>query len=234
MDNLKIQLVISLCWLENVYGSAGKCQVSDGNRNHLCREMGISSLPFSLHQTQLTPLVMNHKLNRLAGNSGKFNMLVQAYEVLSHPEQRAAYDLKYDTERALQNEVFEEALPLEGVDADRRIQQGILSLLYVTRRRNASRSGMGIMQLERLLGCAEQHMEFHIWYLKEKGRIERTETGEFAITAEGIDSAADQDMLLRKDRLLPPGRECSNENKNSEGETINCLVGTPQFGIDAA
>jgi hypothetical protein len=94
---------------------------------------------------------------------------------------------------------------------------------------------MGIMELERLLCCAEQHVEFHIWYLKEKGWIERTETGEFAITAEGIDWATEQDILLRKDRLLPRGRECScsNESKDSAGETINYLVGTAQFEIDA-
>jgi hypothetical protein len=48
------------------------------------------------------------------------------------------------------------------------------------------------MELERLLGCPEKHMEFHIWYLKEKGCIERTDTGGFAITAEGVDSAIEQ------------------------------------------
>jgi hypothetical protein len=90
------------------------------------------------------------------------------------------------------------------------------------------------MELERPLGCLEKHMELHIWYLKKKGWIERTDTGGFAITAEGVDSAIEQDIMLRKDRLLLPGRECSNENKDSEGETINYLVGTPQFFIDAA
>jgi hypothetical protein len=90
------------------------------------------------------------------------------------------------------------------------------------------------MELERLLGCPEKHMEFHIWYLKEKGCIERTDTGGFAITADGVDSAIEQDILVRKDRLLPLGRECANENNDSEGETMNYLVGTPQFGIDAA
>ena len=52
-----------------------------------------------------------HPDNRLAGNAEKFNMLIRAYEVLSHPEQRAAYDLTYEKERALQWKVFEEALP---------------------------------------------------------------------------------------------------------------------------
>jgi curved DNA-binding protein len=93
---------------------------------------------------------------------------------------------------------------------------------------------VGIIELVKLLGCPEKHMELHFWYLKRKSWIERTDTGGFAITAEEVDSTIEQDILLRKDRLLPPGRECSNEYKDSEGETINYLVGTPQFGIDAA
>ena len=180
-----------------------------------------------------------HPDNRLAGDAHKFNMLVRAYEVLSHPEQRAAYDLTYEKERASQWKVLEETVPSEGVDADRGIQRAILSLLYVTRRRDASSPGVGIMEMERLFGCPEKHMEFHIWYLKEKGWIERTDTGGFAITVEGVDSAIEQDILLRKDRLLPPGRECSNDDKESRDETTDAqesgyLVGTSQFGFCAA
>jgi curved DNA-binding protein len=159
-----------------------------------------------------------HPDNRLAGNGEKFNMLVKAYKVLSDPEQRAGYDLTYEKERALAWKLFDEASPSEGVDADRRIQRGILSLLYVTRRRDASNPGVGIMELERLLGCPEKHMEFHIWYLKEKGWIKRTDAGGFAITAEGVDSAIEQDILLRKDRLLPWAHEFSAEKEDSKGE----------------
>ena len=30
-------------------------------------------------------------------------------------------------------------------------------------------------------------LDFHLWYLRDKGWIERTETGAFAITADGVD-----------------------------------------------
>jgi hypothetical protein len=81
--------------------------------------------------------------------------------------------------------------------------QGVLSLLYVARRRDTVNSGMGIMELERLLGCPEHLMEFHVWYLKEKKWIQRTDTGEFCITADGVDKVAEHDLMLRRDRLLP-------------------------------
>ena len=65
------------------------------------------------------------------------------------------------------------------------------------------------MELEKTLGCPQQVMEFHIWYLKEKGWIQRTENGEYAITAGGVDKVAENDLLLRKDRLLPEASEFS-------------------------
>jgi curved DNA-binding protein len=177
-----------------------------------------------------------HPDNRLTCNGEKFNMLVKAYKVLSDPEQRAGYDLTYEKERALAWKLFDESSPSEGVDADRRIQRGILSLLYVTRRRDASNPGVGIIELERLLGCPEKHLEFHIWYLKEKGWIERTDAGRFAITAEGVDSVTEQNTLLRKDRLLPWGHEFSAEKEDSKGENAGVrkagiLLERAQFGL---
>ena len=46
---------------------------------------------------------------------------------------------------------------------------------------------MGELDLERMLECPEEHMRFHLWYLKENGWIRRTESGTLAITASGVD-----------------------------------------------
>ena len=58
-------------------------------------------------------------------------------------------------------------------------------------------------------------MEFHLWYLKEKGWILRTDTGGYAITADGVDKMAKNDLLLRKDRLLPDIGETSERRGSS-------------------
>jgi hypothetical protein len=47
---------------------------------------------------------------------------------------------------------------------------------------------MGEMDLARLAGCPAELIEFHTWYLREKGWIVRLETGAFAITAQGVDA----------------------------------------------
>ena len=99
--------------------------------------------------------------------------------------------------------------PSNGGDEDKKIYQGILSFLFTARKRDASRPGVGIVELERLLGVPEKHLEFHIWYLKEKGWIQRDENGGFAITANGVDTVLQSDLLLRKDRFLPLEKEPS-------------------------
>jgi hypothetical protein len=48
-----------------------------------------------------------------------------------------------------------------------------------------------VYDLERLLGCPEDHIKFHIWYLKENGWLHRLENGMLAITASGVDRALD-------------------------------------------
>lgn len=70
--------------------------------------------------------------------------------------------------------------------ADSRTRTGILSLLYQKRRNFSHEPGMGAMQLERILSCSEALMNFHVWYLRESGLIQRLENGHFAITAAGL------------------------------------------------
>jgi hypothetical protein len=81
----------------------------------------------------------------------------------------------------------EEAGNGKGIEGDSDIQHKLMSILYVKRRQDANNPGVGSVELERLLGCPTKHLEFHLWYLKEKGWIRRLENGLLAITVEGID-----------------------------------------------
>jgi len=69
--------------------------------------------------------------------------------------------------------------------------------------------GIGIVELEKLAGLPENELNFHIWYLKEKGWIQRIETGEFAISASGVDEVMEKNLTLEKDRLLAFANEFS-------------------------
>jgi hypothetical protein len=76
--------------------------------------------------------------------------------------------------------------------------------------------GIGVVALERLLNCPQQHMEFHAWYLREKGWIQRTDNGEFAITASGVDAVLENDLLPGKHRLLTAGENKSEDSEDSK------------------
>ena len=76
--------------------------------------------------------------------------------------------------------------------------------------------GMGEMELARLVGVPHEHMEFHLWYLKAKGWIERLETGHLAITAEGVDQAERRRVRSHPERLLEA--RAPRTEANGEGE----------------
>ena len=148
-----------------------------------------------------------HPDNRDTGDAQKFDELVKAYRALSDPERRADYDAKYEAGNSHHWNNYSHAAPSKGTEEDREIYQAILSMLYTARRRDAGNAGVGTYQMEKLLGVPEKYLEFHIWYLREKGWIQRVENGGFAITVNGVDAVIEDDSSLKKDRLLPPADE---------------------------
>lgn len=148
-----------------------------------------------------------HPDNQLTGDPTAFTGVVEAHRVLSDPDRRATYDVTYDENRGQQWKIFDQASASDGRDEDRRIFHGILSLLYVARRRNPRNGGLGPIQIERMLGVPEQHLEFPMWYLKQHGWIEILDTGQVAITVQGIDKLGSRELSLPDNRLLGPSSE---------------------------
>jgi curved DNA-binding protein CbpA len=128
-----------------------------------------------------------HPDNAESGDAPRFKEIVDAYQVLADPEQRARYDVLYAERTQQKWRVFDQQTALDDIAADRRMRDALLSLLYTACRNDADRPGMGEVELERLLGCPEVHMRFHVWYLKENGWLRRAENGMLAITASGVD-----------------------------------------------
>jgi curved DNA-binding protein CbpA len=157
-----------------------------------------------------------HPDNKETGNANKFDTLTKAFRALSDPETRAGYDANYEAGNGHRLTLFSRETPSDGCDGDRRIYQAILSILYTSRRRDAGNPGIGIFQLERMLDVPEKYLEFHIWYLKEKGWIQRVENGGYAITASGVDTVIENSVSLKKDRLLPAPGELSSRPVDSK------------------
>ena len=154
-----------------------------------------------------------HPDNQESGDAERFKQVMDAFEVLSDPAQRAKYDARYQDLREAHWRIFDQETAGNDVVADRRLRDALLSILYTARRNDAERPGLGVIDLERLLGCPEQHMRFHLWYLKQNGWIERTESGTYAVTASGVDQVLDRGGPMQPGKLLlEPG-----ERKRARG-----------------
>jgi len=142
-----------------------------------------------------------HPDNAETGDRARFDAVVEAHGTLKEPGRRA----KYHEDNPHNLPPFEpapnEAEPGDseadeayvdplGIDKDLSIQNHALTLLYQRRRKNIREPGIGNGELENLTGCPHEHLEFHLWYLREKGWIARGDDGLYAITIEGVDRAA--------------------------------------------
>jgi curved DNA-binding protein CbpA len=130
-----------------------------------------------------------HPDNQDTGDRLRFEKIVQANNTLRDPVTRAQYDIQYKNHSEVRWKLAEEASDSKGIERDVDIHDKLLAILYVKRRQNINNPGMGPGDLGRFLGCPREHLEFHLWYLKEKGWIGRLENGMLAITAEGVDRA---------------------------------------------
>jgi curved DNA-binding protein len=171
-----------------------------------------------------------HPDNSESGDDERFREVHDAFEVLADPQLRAEYDVQYDRNKTLQWSIFEQGSAIGGQEEDRRIFRGVLALLYAARRKNPRSGGLGAVDLERMLGVPREHLEFPNWYLKKKGWVEVLDSGQFAITVEGIDKISSDELSVPDNRLLsepaeetlPDGTEETREETADgfSGETL--------------
>ena len=151
-----------------------------------------------------------HPDNQTSGDATRFAELLEAYQILSEPNSRASYDVKYDAHRSNTWKVFDQQTAGDGRAEDKRLFHSILSLLYVARRRDPQAGGLGSLYLEKMLGCPNEHLNFPLWYLRQRGWVETLDNGQMAITVAGIDKLQGQELALPNDRLLPASTESTS------------------------
>jgi curved DNA-binding protein CbpA len=143
-----------------------------------------------------------HPDNQDTGDAVRFSDVHMAYETLCDPVRRAQYDVRYGAHRTQQWKIFDQQTAGDEREEDRRLFHGILSVLYVARRRDPKNGTLGVVTLETMLGCPQQHLEFPIWYLKKRGYLEVADNGQFGITVDGIDKLTNDELSMPQNRLL--------------------------------
>lgn len=144
----------------------------------------------------------NHPDNQATGNRARFDLILEAHNTLRDPASRIQYDLEHKHHSNLRSKLVEEAGESEGIERDVDIQNKLLSILYTKRRRSIRDPGVGDIELEQLLGCPIEHLEFNLWYMKEKKWILKGEDGKYAITTGGVDRASEEYQYRKSKKLL--------------------------------
>lgn len=162
--------------------------------------------PETIHRVYRLLAQRYHPDNQETGDQTQFKSILEAYRVLSDPEQRAAYDTRLARTQQHRWRIFDQAEAAQGREGERRKRAGILGLLYTQRQNEPQQPALGIHEMEDLLGCPREHLEFPLWYLRESGYLSRTDNGRYTITVKGIDKSESEDgILIPADRLLTAG-----------------------------
>ena len=127
-----------------------------------------------------------HPDNPETGNPELFRQVVEAARVLSDPQARAAYDARLGVQSRNRFKIFESWRTSRGVEAEKRKRKGILALLYGRRLTDPHQPQLSIYDMEEMLDCPREHLEFAIWFLKESKWIRGFDNGYFEITCQGV------------------------------------------------
>lgn len=129
-----------------------------------------------------------HPDNTETGSEPIFQQLLKAYQTLSDPIQRAAYDAQHRSQVKLNWQIFDQSTEVSSQTDERKKREGILAVLYRKRQFSPSLPGMNVREIEDLIGIPREHLEFTMWYLKERGDIKAGDNGRYMITVKGVEN----------------------------------------------
>jgi curved DNA-binding protein CbpA len=168
-----------------------------------------SAEPDTIHRVYRFLVARFHPDNHDTGDAEKFFLLTQAYEVLSNPERRAAYDAKRQASQLVPLSTSIDFMDSIKGELNRRL--AMLAVLYFQRRTNPYAPEVSLRDIERRLGFPRDYLEFTAWYLCTKEYITRADNSDFTITAAGVDFVETQRVNIPVlDKLLTATSEASH------------------------
>jgi len=128
-----------------------------------------------------------HPDNPETGDSEKFLLLTQAFEELSDPKRRAAYDLSRPAQMPQPDPAFGSVDYMDGIEGEMNRRLAVLSLLYSKRRTCPEEPKVSLADVENRMGFPREYLDFATWYLKSKKYITKEDNSDFELTALGVD-----------------------------------------------
>src|SRR5258708_6833839 len=148
-----------------------------------------------------------HPDNLETGNVELFSQILEANRALTDPHRRAAHDAQRAQRNQTRFRIFENWESSRGKESERRKRSGILSVLYAKRQAEPERPALTSRELEDLLECPREHLEFPLWFLREKKWVLRSDNNRFEITILGVEAAElheEPSLVLVRPQLPAP------------------------------
>jgi curved DNA-binding protein CbpA len=135
-----------------------------------------------------------HPDNQESGDAERFKVITEAWRTLSEAPKRAAYDAQIGVQKAAAQPGATGPGGSAGFTAPKpslswsevELRLGVLQVLMEARRKRPQTGGASAKMLMDCLNCQMGDIEYVLWYLREKGYIQRTEAN-FMITVQGVD-----------------------------------------------
>jgi curved DNA-binding protein CbpA len=174
-----------------------------------------------------------HPDNPESGDPEKFFLLKGAYDVLSDPDRRSAYDADYKPEHTAQSPLSDSVDFMDHMQGELNRRLAVLAVLYYQRRANPFAPEVSLAEVEERMGFPRDYLDFTMWYLSRKGYITRADNSDFTLTVEGVDFVESQRVSMPVlNKLLTNGNApCTVELEDEiPGQATILPPDNPQIG----
>jgi curved DNA-binding protein len=179
--------------------------------------------PDTIHRVYRFLAARFHPDNPESGDPEKFFLLKSAYDVLSDPGRRAAYDVNREVHPAEKAPLSSSVDFMDDIKGELNRRLAVLAVLYYRRRTNPYNPEVSLSEIEKRMGFPRDYLDFTTWYLTKKGYIGKADNSDFTLTAEGVDFVETQRTNIPVlNKLLTNGSSMSKAIVEDEAAAAAC------------
>ena len=189
--------------------------------------------PDTIHRVFKFLAARFHPDNPDTGDTDKFSLLKEAYDVLSNPARRAEYDATHAKETPETVPMSSSMDFMDNLEGELNRRVAVLAVLYIRRRAYPNTPEVSLSAIEGSMGFPRDYLEFTLWYLLKKGYISRADNSALTLTAEGVDFVETQRVSLPiLSRLLTSGPGSSTTDRRGGGQGAGPSQIPPEVAVE--